>query len=114
VFDHALRIRPSADSADSETHSASESESSDHHGHEGEVSESASTAISTSGAESDLDTIADEQQPLLKGKGDGKQEKQKPAALAGMLNDLVTSDLDNLQGGNEFVGTGAYRPLQGG
>jgi hypothetical protein len=30
------------------------------------------------------------------------------------LNDLVTSDLDNLQGGNEFVGTGAYRPLLGG
>jgi hypothetical protein len=104
VFDHALRIRPSADSAD---HSESESESSDHQGHEGGVSESASTAVSTSGAESDVDTVADEQQPLLKGNGDGKQEKQKPAALAGMLNDLVTTDLDNLQGGNEFVGTGA-------
>jgi hypothetical protein len=106
VFDHSLRIRPSADSADSENHSASESESRDNHNHEGEVSESASTVVSTSGAESDVDTVADEQQSLLKGKGDSRQEKQKPAALAGMLNDLVTNDLDNLQGGSNFVGTG--------
>jgi hypothetical protein len=34
-----------------------------------------------------------------------EKEKPKSAALAGMLNDLVTSDLDNLQSGNEFVGT---------
>jgi hypothetical protein len=35
------------------------------------------------------------------------QKEQKPpsAALAGMLTDLVTSDLDNLQSGNEFVGS---------
>jgi hypothetical protein len=39
--------------------------------------------------------------------GSDAQKEQKPpsAALAGLFTDLVTSDLDNLQSGNEFVGS---------
>jgi hypothetical protein len=71
VFDHALRMRPKADTP------------------------TAGPKIGLSEEEEESTSAED--------------AKPKSTALAGMLNDLVTSDLDNLHNGNEFVNTREYQ-----
>lgn len=39
---------------------------------------------------------------------DSQDQPPTSVPVAGMLTDLITSDLDNLQSGNEFVGSGRH------
>ena len=90
VFDHALRIRLVAEQADAGT------------------SRSASPADSA--AESDDATL---RASTPQGKPDGPTQaaagKTAASNLAGRLNNLVTSDLENIGAGREFLFVGGWR-----
>lgn len=140
VFDHALRIRLKAE-ADEQKHATSDSaptsaaasdtegsntpeSGSTHEGDEADTVHSRSvTAASTTTAATSAttDTAATAVAPAAQGKVDGgkdgaktppeKEAKAKKGNFMGKVNNLVTSDLDNITGGRNFLFIGATLPL---
>ena len=125
VFDHSLRIRMKAETAESPSPSrattaaqtpdnASIAEAEPDEGASGSQSSEDGTTVRASTLSGATATTAKGKEPAKKGEDDKEKEKEKkeePAGsgnLVGKINNLVTTDLANIIDGRDFLFLGAY------
>lgn len=126
VFNHALRIRVKAEAANSAPSSAASSATTTPDS--ASVADPSETAESSANSEDEDETAVSEATSTTKGKGKGSRAasvsgesskgleptaSEKAGNLVGKLNNLITTDLNNLTDGRDFLFVGSCPFFQG-